>query len=135
MMSVGMLPVFLLLAGTIVLLSIFWTSYTRLITAADAGAMVATQYMKNKEIPLEVENVLLSTNFSPVPQDSTEQNLAKQVQRIVMQNGGDAHGEIICRKGKISVIASRKVLHRWTIHAKGYGPEQTIACNWRKILY
>jgi hypothetical protein len=135
MMSVGMLPVFLLLAGTIVLLSIFWTSYTRLVTAADAGAIVATQYMKNKEISLEDEKVMLSTSFSSVSQDSTEQKVAKKVQHIVMKNGGGAHGEILCKEGKIMIVASSKVLNRWTIHAKGYGTQETITCNWRKILY
>lgn len=133
MMGVGMLPVFLLLAGIITLILFFWSSYARLITAAEAGALTAVQSMQDGGDNLST----IMDESSINQQDLSHRRLAKRVQHAVVQNGGGPHGEIICTGDhEVQVIARLKVLGRWEIYARGSAPKQlTTLCNWRKIPY
>jgi len=135
MMSVGMLPVFLLLASTIVLAIVLWTSYARLVTAAEAGALAAAQYEKDGAVSSTVKSVTFSTNSYSIPKYDRKQQIAEKVQQIVMKNGAGPHGEIFCDHGRISVIATYRVYNRWSLRAKGMGTQEIVTCNWRKIQY
>jgi hypothetical protein len=138
MMGVGMLPVFVLIAGLITLILFFWTSYARLITAADAGALTATKYLEDGANPLLDHTPYTLEEVSTVTFSYEHDSLTEQVQQAVVNNGGGSHGEIICTKNEIQVIASMKVLGRWTIYAKGRGAHLdglSARCNWRKISY
>lgn len=137
MMSVGMLPIFLLVAGIILFILMFWTSYARLLTAAEAGALTATKYMEEGAMSdRSVDNTVFTIEEATSGSVVLPQNrLAKRVQHIVVSNGGGPHGQIICTHHTVKVIASLQVMDHWIIYAAGQGPKGEANCNWRKISY
>ncbi len=133
MMSVGMLPVFLFIAGMIILIILFWASYVRLLTAAEIGALTvikSQQTAEDKQLIVQLSQTVEGGAVSP------SYYITEPVRQAVVQNGADPHGEIICTSKEIQVIAYHKVFDRWEIKAQGRAiKEVSSPCNWRKISY